>query len=72
MASPRRALLALLAFVVILAACGGSDDPAAAPDSGSGDGFPLASETLSTVGGGQLAFGELEGTATVLWFWAPW
>ena len=27
---------------------------------------------VSTASGGEIDFGALEGTDTVLWFWAPW
>lgn len=31
-----------------------------------------ASLVATTVGGGQIDFGSLEGQDVVLWFWAPW
>ena len=30
------------------------------------------SVVLPTVGGGQIDLGSVEGTDTILWFWAPW
>jgi hypothetical protein len=36
----------------------------------SGETAPV--EPVALVGGGQLDIGSIEGTDTVLWFWAPW
>lgn len=78
-----RAVGVLLVGAVALGACAGSEASTAAvsgevstagaaaiPTNGS---IPLPTEvSLPTVDGGQLAFGDLAGQDTVLWFWAPW
>lgn len=54
----------LVAIALVIAACG-ADEPverAAAPE-------PLVADTVD---GGQVDFNDLEGTDTLLWFWAPW
>lgn len=75
-ARPPIHLLAIFAALVVLAsACGGSVEPAEGP-AGNSDppssaaAFPRFS--ASTLDGGQLDFGALEGQDLALWFWAPW
>ena len=53
--------LILTVLLAILASGCGSDSQAS--DSGT---------IVDTAAGGQIDFGSLEGTDTVLWFWAPW
>ncbi len=63
---PSRLRLSLVAFAVALVAvaCGSeSQSVESAEDS---------SLVAATASGGQIDFGSLEGTDTVLWFWAPW
>lgn len=31
-----------------------------------------STEVLSTISGGQIDFGSLQGQDVLLWFWAPW
>ena len=57
-----RWLLILVAAAALLASC--SDSESATVDE--------VSITSPTASGGQIDFGSLEGTDTVLWFWAPW
>ncbi|MGI9605098.1 MAG: hypothetical protein ACR2P0_03065 [Acidimicrobiales bacterium] len=72
-----RRLSAALVIGLIATACGGGDvqttaesaDEAAAASSGP---TLTALGTVSTVAGGQLDLGSLDGQDTVLWFWAPW
>lgn len=54
----------LAAIALLMAACGADDvtDDTAAPE-------PLVADTVD---GGQVDFNDLEGTDTLLWFWAPW
>ncbi len=33
---------------------------------------PVEAGMVATADGGQIDLGSLEGTDTVLWFWAPW
>lgn len=62
------------ALLLTLSACGSDATSVAA----SGDGAesepagPALSGTFTTVAGGQLDLGSLDGQDTVLWFWAPW
>ena len=46
-----------------------STDEVTSDESASGVGPGVV---LSTVSGGQIDFGSLEGTDTILWYWAPW
>lgn len=72
----RRTTLAILgALVLTVAACGSaaveSTTPAGAEDPTTSSGAPIGS-SVALVGGGQFDLGSIEGTDTVLWFWAPW
>ena len=33
---------------------------------------PASADQVALIGGGQFDLGSIEGTDTVLWFWAPW
>lgn len=33
---------------------------------------PASADQVGLIGGGQFDLGSIEGTDTVLWFWAPW
>lgn len=59
-----RSVSLLVAIALVMAACGGDDaaEDTAAPE-------PLVADTVD---GGQVDFNDLEGTDTLLWFWAPW
>lgn len=72
-------LLALLSLVAF--ACGSDSDDGevstaagdAAADAGASDGAPAEDGLVAaTTTGGQLAFNDLQGSPTLLWFWAPW
>ena len=63
-----RQLLAVLIGLGLLAtACGNGSSPS--EDAGADAG---AAELIPTADGGQIDLGSLEGTDTILWFWAPW
>ena len=78
--------LSLAAAVLLLAACGtGEDTPRAIGEpladessaTGTAPAEPVTPQVfpdvlVPTVSGGQIDFGALHGTDTVLWFWAPW
>ena len=50
-----------------------TQDPAETPRSPLATAVPAYPDVVvSTVAGGQIDFGSLEGQDTVLWFWAPW
>lgn len=55
-----RFTLVLTVLAIVTASCGSE-----ATD----DGVSLVGQTAA---GGQIDFNALEGTDTVLWFWAPW
>ncbi len=57
-----RWLPVLVAAAAVVASCSGSESAT----------VEEASITSPTASGGQIDFGSLEGTDTVLWFWAPW
>ena len=74
-AKPNRSSLrlaaAVVAAVLVVAACGsGSETATDSAVSGEASGLPQTD--AATVDGSQLAFGSLEGRDAVLWFWAPW
>ena len=63
-----RHLLAVLVGLGLLAtACGSGATPSEASGADAG-----AAEMIPTADGGQIDLGSLEGTDTILWFWAPW
>jgi len=57
------------AIALGLAACG--EGGATTIDEAAGE-VAAGAETLPTVNGGQIDVASLEGTDTILWFWAPW
>jgi hypothetical protein len=62
----RRLLLApLLALAFAMAACGSEGVTESASPS-------VEDLVAPTANGGQIDFNSLEGSDTVLWFWAPW
>jgi len=64
-----RLLSVLVALALFAVACGGGDTTTTAAS----DGASAEMEgSFTTVSGGQLELGDLEGQDTVLWFWAPW
>ena len=56
---PRLPVIALLAMLVL-------------PHAGSAADVATAAGVVPTAGGGQIDFGDLEGSPAMLWFWAPW
>ncbi len=72
MPSPRWIRRTLVAGVLALglASCGSDSSPTEAAGAGA-DEVPAAG-FVPTAAGGQIDIGALEGTDTVLWFWAPW
>ena len=83
----RRSYAALLLVAALLvSACGGAAEvgtnaqesapsetapvtsTVVAPDTAA----PATTDLVNLVGGGQLDLNSIEGTDTVLWFWAPW
>jgi len=66
---------ALLAMILLVAACAGPVDRPAA--GGPETSLPPATSsapfgTVDLVGGGQIDGAELAGRDVALWFWAPW
>mgnify|MGYP001827411746 CR=1 FL=1 len=62
-------LVAMVVVVALLAsACGGDD----VGDAGGAADVATAAGVVPTAGGGQIDFGDLEGSPAMLWFWAPW
>jgi hypothetical protein len=57
-------------FALLVAACGGDDITGSGTGGASGVATPPG--VAPTAGGGQLDFGDLEGSPAMLWFWAPW
>lgn len=57
-----RWLSVLAVAAALLASCSGSE-------SATVDEVSITSPTAS---GGQIDFGSLDGSDTILWFWAPW
>lgn len=67
----RSLLVAIVAAVAILAAACGGDDATGTGTSGASE-VAASPGIVATAGGGQLDFGDLEGSPALLWFWAPW
>jgi thiol-disulfide isomerase/thioredoxin len=70
-----RVLIALLGIVAAIAVACGDDGRSSASPSTDGEESPAATPAVLTadlVGGGEFDAASLEGTDTVLWFWAPW
>ncbi len=70
----RRTLVGVLAVTALFSACGtGETDTAeAVSETVAETGDTAESALLSTVSGGQIDINSLEGSDTILWFWAPW
>lgn len=63
----------VLLFMLVLAACGATNDaPAADPAASEAAPSSPLTGTFGTIDGGQIEFSSLEGQDVVLWFWAPW
>jgi hypothetical protein len=67
--TPRSVLVAVVAVLALLAAACGGDD---VTGTGGASEVAAAPGVVPTAGGGQLDFGDLEGSPAMLWFWAPW
>lgn len=75
-----RLLISAAVMAALLVACGdesaaptGTADASAAQDAtNEADVVAVTGPLFETVDGGQFDMGSIEGTDTVLWFWAPW
>ena len=79
MISPRKFFVVVALLLALVAtACGSSeaDAPDASAQAANGTSTDSSgtdgSLVLPTASGGQIAFNDLQGTPTMLWFWAPW
>lgn len=65
-----RAAAGLAVAALLLSACAADDDALATDEQAA----PVSTDVgvLPTVSGGQIDTSSLEGTDTILWFWAPW
>jgi len=76
--NPLRAILlaSVASATILLAGCGGGASDTATSGSATPDtpapAAPPAAQVVNLVGGGQIDLNSIEGTDTVLWFWAPW
>lgn len=66
MSRVHRLLAVLVGLGLLATACGSGSSPS--EDAGAAG----AAEMIPTADGGQIDLGSLEGTDTILWFWAPW
>ena len=55
-------------MALLASACGGDEVGGA----GGAAEVAAAPGIAPTAGGGQIDFGDLEGSPAMLWFWAPW
>ena len=67
----RRALAGVAVAALLISSCASNDEQLSADDDLSGQ-APSESAVLNTVSGGQIDANSLEGTDTILWYWAPW
>ncbi|MDH3299285.1 MAG: hypothetical protein OES24_02145 [Acidimicrobiia bacterium] len=63
----QRVIAGAAVAALLFSACAADDD-----QSLGADGQVAAIGVLPTVSGGQIDTNSLEGTDTILWFWAPW
>lgn len=66
-----RALVGLAATALLLAACAAGDEETAVAGDQPAE-VAAESGMLTTVSGSQIDVNSLEGTDTILWYWAPW
>lgn len=66
----RRAITGAVIAALLFSACAADDDEAVATDDQSAE--VTATGVLPTVSGSQIDVNSLEGSDTILWFWAPW
>ena len=66
----RKVIAGAMAAAMVLSACG-SESTETSNAEATEQAAPEIS-TLATVSGGQIDINDLEGTDTILWFWAPW
>ena len=73
---------AIVAGTLVVSGCGSdsteesatsdeSNSGASSQTDGSGEASSLINTAAATVGGGEIALGEIPGDK-ILWFWAPW
>jgi thiol-disulfide isomerase/thioredoxin len=67
-----RALAVVLGIGLVAAACGGSSSGGGSQGALGDVAATAAGFTAATVGGGEFDSASLEGSPSVLWFWAPW
>jgi hypothetical protein len=67
-----RRLAAVASLSLALVACGSDDGGDVATDAASAESSTPNPGVVPTADGGQIDFGSLEGSDTLLWFWAPW
>ncbi len=67
-------LAAAAVAALLLSACAADDEVTVVDEATVVDdaAAPAESELLPTVSGGQIDTNSLEGSDTILWFWAPW
>jgi len=66
----RQAIAGAAVAALLVAGCAANDDQALAAEDQTAE--AAESALLPTVSGGQIDINSLEGTDTILWFWAPW
>lgn len=65
----RRAIAGAAIVALLFSACAADDEPL---DAGGRAAEVAATGVLPTVSGAQIDTNSLEGSDTILWFWAPW
>lgn len=66
----RPAIVGMTVAAMLFSACAGDDEALTAGEEATG--ATTNTGVLPTVSGGQIDTNSLEGTDTILWFWAPW
>lgn len=67
-----RTVVVALAVGVVFVGCGGGSETSSRDATATSSAGPPAAQLVDLVGGGQIDLNSIEGTDTVLWFWAPW
>ncbi len=68
----RRAVVGMTVAALLFSACATDDEALTAGEEATGAATNTGTGVLPTVSGGQIDTNSLEGTDTILWFWAPW